>query len=90
MNDDILDKIAEKTFEESKSMGITNGMYDDFSLSKPLGIPDYVDKIIRESGYEGYILAIEVGGRGVLHPELGLIEMRTLKRLALENKRNES
>lgn len=78
MDEERLREIAESVAEDAKNVTPTRGY-----RNKPLGIPPWLGPLLRRAGYDSqYILAVEIGGRGILHPEIGWISIKTLTELA--------
>lgn len=44
-----------------------------------LGIPLWLDKLLGKAGWDSYVLAVEIGGKGVLHPTLGWVSVDELR-----------
>lgn len=54
------------------------------SHTKPIGVPAWLDDLLVDAGWDTYVLAIEVGGRGALHPDLGWVSVEELRAVAQE------
>lgn len=50
-----------------------------------IGFPIWLRDLMREAGWDAKtVRAIEIGGRGVLHPEVGWVSIDELRELAEE------
>jgi hypothetical protein len=54
-------------------------------MTTSLGIPDRLERLMHAAGWDTpYVLAVEVGGRGVFHPDLGWVSTEELLIAAAE------
>ena len=80
---DITGQFAENADSKAKALApIDTGELRRKRKTGSVGFPVWLHDLMVEAGWDGHVGAIEIGGRGVLHPEAGWVSVDELRELA--------